>query len=172
MRLSMTANILAALCLFAGVCNAQNITALDAKNGFRDVVFGDTITKFTSLKMFEDSGSAEYYTRTTDDLSAGGATIDRIVYGFYKGRVFSVMLTTKGYANGRTLLQMLRSLYGQSNQPNRDVENYYWMGDTCTLTYAGNPITSNATISYISRRISAQMQADAKLDALIPFGRF
>lgn len=88
------------LCFVAGtlpvLALSEGLKALDEKNGFRDLTFGAAIEGIEGMKLIEDGGANKYYSRSEDELSLGGAELTGITYGFYKGKLASVILEAKG----------------------------------------------------------------------------
>jgi hypothetical protein len=142
---------------------AGSLTDLDAKYGFRDLVFGSTLTK--DMKLTEDDGDEKWYNRPHDDLKIGAAVLKEISYGFYQNQLMSVLIHTTGFVNSRALLQVLTEAYGQGTQDNKFSEDYWWRGNRVRLVYRQNPITDDATIIFTSYELSAKQKADEKAKA-------
>jgi hypothetical protein len=140
-----------------------SLTYLDYKNGFRDLQFGDPPK--AGMVLREDGGDSKYYVRPSDDLSIGGAHLSQLIYGFYKNRLESVWMATKGFIDSRALLEVLRQAYGPPSQPNQFMEDYQWFGSKVTVSYKKNPITNNADVWFFSKPLVAEQQADQKSKA-------
>jgi hypothetical protein len=140
-----------------------SLAYLDFKNGFRDLKFGDPPAADMVLK--EDSGDSKFYVRPQDELGIGGATVNRIAYGFYKERLSSILIETKGLTNSRGLLDVLRQAYGIGEQPNRFMNSYTWRGSRAIVSYDENSITHNATVWFFSAPLISEEQADKKAKA-------
>jgi len=139
-----------------------SLKALDEKNGFRTHHFGDDISQFTDLTIAEDDGDAKYYTSTDENLKIGGATIQRIAYGFYKGKFYEVSIKTEDYTNSRALFEALKAQYGRPYQSNQYIEDYSWWGKVVSLNYDENSVTSSAKVLMYSKPISKQEELDKK----------
>jgi hypothetical protein len=137
---------------------------LDFKNGFRDLKFGNPPTSDMVLKE-EESGDTKYYARPRDDLSLGGAQLQRIIYGFYKDRFFWLLLETQGLVNSRAMLDVMRQAYGPGYQGNRYMQQFAWFGSRVSGIYTENAVTSDARMSLSSKSISAEKEADKKTKA-------
>jgi hypothetical protein len=140
---------------------AQNLKALDDKNGFREYKFGDTITKFTNLKVIESNKDSTnvFYKRTDDKLTIGEYEVE-LIYGFYKGQFSTLFIKTKGYTNSRGVLKTLIELYGKGFQDNKYIEKYSWTGNLVRLSYDENSATNNASTLMYSLGISAKKKND------------
>jgi hypothetical protein len=141
---------------------AQNLKKLDEKNGFRDAIFESDTSAYKDLVFLEGDGNTKYYKRTSDELKIGDSELDGIIYGFYKGKLSTVMLTTKGYTNSRGVLSVLNAQYGRGYQSNQFMEKYSWSSKNVLMSYTQNSITDDATIFMFSRIIMAQESKDKK----------
>jgi hypothetical protein len=137
-----------------------SLSYLDFKNGFRDLKFGDPYPQ--DMRLIEESGETKYYTRASDDLTIGRSLVRRIVYGFYKGRFYAVLIDTEGYTNSRALLEVLREAYGPGTRPNRFMDTYYWNGARVLLSYDEKPLSHEATVIYTSVPLSDEKKAEDK----------
>jgi hypothetical protein len=137
-----------------------SLTYLDFKNGFRDVTFGDPPTSDMVLK--EDAGDAKYYTRARDDLSLGGAQLQSIAYGFYKGHCSWLVIETKGLINSRAILEVMRQTYGPGYQGQGTpyLQQVAWFGSRVSGTYSENSVTSDAYMVLASVPMTTEEKAD------------
>jgi hypothetical protein len=154
------------LCLSVSLI-AQNLKALDTKNGFRDFKFGDDISTFKDLVEIEigKDGLTKFYSITDDKLAIGTSELEKISYGFYKDKLFAITIATKGYSNSRGVLKALQELYGNGTQENRFMEKYTWWGSKVWAFYEENSITKNAQIMFLSKPIVDQRTQDEKENA-------
>jgi len=130
--------------------NSQDIKRLDADNGFGDMHFGDSLTKFSTMKIIDQvEDSAYIFCRKTDDsLKFAGAEVD-LVYTFYLKRLATVFISTKGEVNSRLVLKYLEDRYGKGSQEDKYLYNFLWNGQYTRLTYHEHVISMDAKI-YIS----------------------
>jgi hypothetical protein len=141
---------------------AQNLKKLDEKNGFRDAVLGSDTTSFNDLVVVEKEGNSVYYKRTGENLTVGDFTLDAVTYGFYKGKLSTIIISTKGYTNSRGLLQIFNTQYGRGYQSNRYIEKYSWSGKNVIMSYNENSATNDANIFMWSKQLSDQEALDKK----------
>lgn len=159
---------LAALCVFwasqgVGVLSAGEIAPgslayLDAKNGFRELHFGDPPKK--DMILVESFGEEKVYKRSRENLIIGAAKVENIVYLFYKNRLSSVIIWTKGIINSSAMLEVLREAYGAGFQSNQYLEHILWSGSKVNLLYAQNVITRDAQITFFSIPIGRETEKD------------
>jgi hypothetical protein len=117
------------------------------------------------IVLKEDGGDKKFYMRPRDNLLIGGAHMNQLTYGFYKNRMQSVMMKTKGIIDSRALLEVLRQAYGQAFQPNQFMEGYQWTGSKVILRYDENPITRDADVWFFSRPLLAEEKTDQTIKA-------
>lgn len=120
--------------------NAQLLAKLDKKNGFRDVQLGTPIKFFKKIVQEWQIDDDKNYRRKTDKLSINGMPLTEIVYGFYKGRLAHIYLTSPGIENSRNLLAFFQSIYGPGEQVYEEAVEFdnmiQWTGKKVILTYS------------------------------------
>jgi hypothetical protein len=149
--------------LFAGRLTAQaqepgTLEALSDKYGFRDAHFESPTTAFKDLVLI-DPRKKSYY-RRGDSKKIGGAQVNSIYYYFYKGKLASVAITTKGIEDSRALLAALKAQYGPGEQPNDRIEKYEWLAGRVKMVYDQNIITDDATVVMLSTYMAHQQNTD------------
>jgi hypothetical protein len=137
-----------------------SLAYLDAKNGFRDLTFGDPPTP--DMQLTEESGDFRTYVRATDDLTIGEAHLQFIAYRFYKNRFGAAVVGTKGYANSVALLEVLRQAYGQGDQPNQFLHQYFWHGSRVWVSYDRKLIGDETIAVWRSLPLYRERQAEEK----------
>lgn len=123
--------------VFSG--KGQTVAQLDKKNGFRDVKLGTNLKFFKNVVLEWQLDDAKNYRRTTDKLSINGMPLTEIVYGFYKGRLTHIYLTSPGIENSRELLHFFESVYGPGERIYEETEEFdnalQWTGQKVIFTY-------------------------------------
>ena len=138
----------------------SSLAALDFKNGFRDLKFGEPPTHSMVLK--DDAGDKKYYTRPEDDLSIGGGRANQLIYGFTNNRLSTILIQTNGMSNSRALLEVLRQAYGPGSQPDPSLPRYTWRGSQVRVSYNENANTHNADtwLHHVPARDEEQKDAE------------
>jgi hypothetical protein len=131
-------------------------TALDSKNGFRNYHFGNDISQHTELVKKETAGNTIYYTNPRESLKIGEADLKGVVVGFYKSKLFYILIRTTGQLNSMRSKDVLEAQYGLGFQDNKHIPSYAWFGHNVTLIYDENSITHDAKIAFLGRTIDAQ----------------
>jgi len=122
------------------ILNVQGREKLDKKYGFRDVQLGTSIKFFKNIVKEWQTDDDKNYRRKTDKLSINGMPLTEIVYGFYKGRLAHIYLTSPGIENSRNLLAFFQSIYGPGEQVYEETLEFdnmiQWTGKKVILTYS------------------------------------
>lgn len=125
---------------------------LDSLNGFRGVTFGTDFGKFTGLTVDDEQGKVKLYKKKDDDLDIGPADLSEIVYEFYDGKFFGVILYTKDKADSAELLAIATKAFGEG-QP-IDPDNTVWEGKTAFAHFSENPMTGEGTFIMANSELS------------------
>lgn len=156
-------NLLLFCLLFAGLAaNAQSIEDLDAKNGFRDATFGNSITKMKGLVAVATEGSDKCYRRTSDVLKISNAPLRSIEYCFYKGVLASITVTYTTEETREKLLQSLQIAYGlglDSTDYKPSITGNFWRGKVVSMLLSndasgagGNLLINSELVSELKRK--------------------
>lgn len=109
---------------------------LDAKNGFRDVTFGQAPTadmvrrsrsKVTVLAL-------DMYARPHERLAIGRVKLDYILYGFYKERLIEVDLKVRP-EDCQLLTRFLEAAYGGPSEKTNGSLVREWNGESVSLMW-------------------------------------
>jgi hypothetical protein len=117
------------------------------------------------MQLVEGDGDTTYYKRPGDELVIGQANVHEITYGFYKERLDSVLLETKGLINSRAMLKGLREVYGSGYRPNQFRDRYVWKGSRVLLYYNEKTISNDAIVIFQDVPLSTEKAGDEKAKA-------
>lgn len=141
-----------------------SLANLDARYGFRDLRFEQSIETCQGMVVVEDDGDLKFCTRKDDSLELGGAKLRRIEYSFYKGKLASVNITAAGDADAATLLKSWEADYGPGRKSPRNITKYYWFGQKVLADYMTSP-TGPASFGMWSKPLQALQEAEKKTKA-------
>lgn len=84
--------------LISLAASGQNLTRLDANNGFRKFKFGMSPTQFSNLEISTSTdlkfrGVIEYKYKGNDIKNFYGVKIDEISLSFYKNKLYQIMVS-------------------------------------------------------------------------------
>ncbi|UPL48520.1 hypothetical protein [Hymenobacter sublimis] len=175
--------ILFSLGLYLSTLAQGSITKLDEKNGFKDAKLESDVSSFSHL-IDEDCGSSEAgvkcYTRTTDVLKVGTASLDKIQYTFYKNALAVIIVTVKGRENIISFSETLQAAYGAGKRPYEGVNEVEWNGErvkmsgevkkeegskelVLTLTIISKPQIARSKTDRVENRKAAMQKAISEL---------
>lgn len=137
-----------------------SLAYLDAKNGFRDLTFGDPPPE--GMLTTEEDGGRRVYVRPDDELTIGDAHVRRMTYTFYRERFAAVRLHTTTLADGRALLAVLQQAFGPGVKDDPKRERYTWVGQQVAVTYGEHTIGHEAEVWLRSQPLMQEQAADAQ----------
>lgn len=148
------------LSLVVGPMLLAGAEALDEKNGFRDLTFGDDVDSVAGLTPVEGEGEdSTWYVRSGDSMSVGSATLTSIRYNFYKGQLGVVHLTAGG-RDCDVLKDSLRENYGRGTKTSKLVTRSWWIGKLVSMSY--EKVAENCEVYILSKPIGDLKEADSK----------
>ena len=124
--------ILMMLCLIAlitgnAVAQTGSLESLEAKNGFKYFILGDSISKYSD-KIEPVKGSNDTYSATDTTLLKIGNEIrlSMILIKTYNGKILSISPMAKPEYSYK-ILNVLLAAYGRwSYRPNQYMDKYFW----------------------------------------------
>lgn len=139
------------------ICAFQN-----EPDSFRGIKWGNNISESPDMGIVEDGGDSKYYIKKNDKMKIGDAELERVVYGFYKGRFYFVLIEFKGLVNYLSIKETFQQLYGEGYRPNRFMEEYVWFGSTVDISLEYKEILKKGTAIYFFKPIIDEKKADMK----------
>jgi len=131
---------LAFLLLLNGTLFAQGtLSRLDEQNGWQHATFEQPITTFEHL-IGTNCSTAEgpavsCYTRSTDTLKLGSATLENIQYTFYNQSLAAITVTLKGTKNIAAFCGTLQEAYGIGTPSDEGPGAVEWHGEQVHMAY-------------------------------------
>jgi hypothetical protein len=95
-----------------------------------------------------------YYTRKGDNLKMGEAQIDKMEYGFFKGKFAEVQITVVGPDNFNHLKKFLFEKYGTVDKPVQGL--YPWNGSVTRIALRYDEPTKTSSLTISSTKITFQ----------------
>jgi hypothetical protein len=137
-------------------------------DGFRNIKWGTNISELSGMSVVETHPDLKFYSKDGDKMAIGNASLDEIVYGFYKDQFSNVLIYFHSLSAFLALKDALFEQYGSGSQPNQFMERYYWMdliGGTTTITLDFSKVSDKGTLSFQSKKLLKKQQADEKQKA-------
>ena len=95
-----------------------------------------------------------YYTKKGDNLRMGEAQLDKIEYGFWKGKFAEVQITAIGPENFNHLKKFLFEKYGTVDKPVQGA--YSWDGSVTQIALRYDEPTKTSSLTIASTKIINQ----------------
>ena len=164
MRLAFLVLLEVFLAGFAAAQDSTNavpgtLAYLDWRYGFRDLKFEQPVGTCQDMVRIEDDDDLKFYTRRGEVLELNGAKLKTIEYGFYKGKLATVVLVAAEEADGLPLLKSLEADYGPGQKSPRNPSKFYWFGKKVLVDYMPSP-TGPVSVGMWSKPLQALQQAD------------
>ncbi len=138
-------------------------------DGFRGMRWGERLEDVAMSKplALESSNKADdtvVYTARDDRLWLGPARLEDIRYTFWKGRLYTVFLGTRGYEDFQRIKQVAFERFGTFDQPDPSVEKYYLQGELSLAGLRFDPKSGAGSLLLISRMLhDLKQQIDREL---------
>ena len=100
-----------------------------ATDGFRGLRWGTKLSDIKGMVKIEtDPGLAEVeqYVRPDEVLQIGEAHLDKIIYSFWRKKLYTVTIWTRNYANYKALRNVVFEQFGTGSRSDESLERYIW----------------------------------------------
>lgn len=131
---------------------------LDWRNGFRDLMFGQTLETCTGMLVTPADGTDNLMlTRREDNLLLGEAKLKQVQYSFYKRKLVAVVVQIEGDENVTNALRVLKHAYGEGTTGTNGAVQ--WLGERVQAEL--NPLKDKHGSAFlIGSRALSQEQRD------------
>lgn len=129
---------------------------------FRNMLWNSNIKEYNGMVLVEDNKYNRYYSRPTDQLSINDAALSNISYGFYQGRLSSVIIRFKGYTNYTKIVDAMNQKFSNGYQDNQYLKSFYWgLSAPATAHLEYSDITKAGTLIFAYKPIAEEMRNDS-----------
>lgn len=137
-----------------------------AREAFRGLKWGDSLKNNPDMVISSNlDENAVTYSRKSDKLSIGAATVKRIVYYAWQDRLHLVVISSEGATNWRPLKQATVQKFGRPRQLNEYIDEYYWRKPETIIILKYNEYSEEATLTIGSERIQEEINSYNKAKA-------
>jgi hypothetical protein len=88
--------------------------------------------------------------------------VNRIIYGYYRGRFYNAMIYYGGSENFSEFKEMFSRHYGSPYQANPSEKKYFWEMNDVDLFLAHDDISNEGRVSYFFKPIADEKEAHEK----------
>jgi hypothetical protein len=144
--------------LWVGSAMAARIT--NEPSGFGGYLWGNSSAQYPSLRHVQDAGVAnqlenvEVFENPGEALTLNGATLTKVYYRFFKGKMGSVELRYEGRANREKLREWIEKNYGKLPLSERKQQHMEWHGDNTVISLGYDPLTNLGRLWFIYLALS------------------
>jgi len=125
---------------------------------FRGIKWGSNIRDLPDMKLLAEEGDLKFYEKTNDRMKIGDVDADKIVYGFYKGRFYNVMIYYSSPANFTRIRETLSNTFGKPFQPNESEKKLFWNGEHVNLLLHFDDATNSGRVTYLFKPIQLEIE--------------
>ncbi|MFX0198755.1 MAG: hypothetical protein ACFFCW_21745 [Candidatus Hodarchaeota archaeon] len=114
-----------------------------------EIEWGASISDLPDMVLMEVVGSGKrVYTREGEKLKIGDVDVERIMYGFYKDRLYEVQIRFRRSSSFAKLKEKLFRVYGPGRQRRRSLETYQWYGNNTSVFLGYDEKSEKGVIDY------------------------
>lgn len=125
---------------------------------FRGIRWGENIRNLTDLKLVAEEGNLKFYERENERMTLVDVPVERIVYGFYQDRFYSVLVYFNSAAGFVKIKDGLARELGAPFQPTDVQRKYFWSGDMVNLLLSFDDASDKGRAAFFFRPI--QLEAE------------
>ncbi len=133
-----------------------------APEGFGGIPWASNIRDLPEMKLLAEDGHFGFYTRENEAEKFEGVDIDKIVYGFYKGRFYNAVVYYRSPGSFSALKESFEKLNGSPYQPDPAQKKYFWSGNVTTLLLTYDDAANQGRVSYLFQEIENEIEANEK----------
>ena len=125
---------------------------------FRGIKWGSNIADLPNMKLLAEDGALKFYEKGDDRKEIGPVEVDKIVYGFYKDRFYTVMIYYHSPVNFNRIRDTLSESYGKPFQASESEKKLFWNGEQVNLSLNFDDATNTGRIAYFFKPIQLEME--------------
>ncbi len=125
---------------------------------FRGMKWGSDIRELPDMKLVAEDGNLKFFQKPNDPMKVGDADVDKVIYGFYKGRFYNVMIYYRSPSNFARLQEMYSSEFGKPFQANESEKKLFWEGEQVNLLLNFDEASDTGRITYLFKPIQLEIE--------------
>ncbi|MGV8074143.1 MAG: hypothetical protein AB2L11_06270 [Syntrophobacteraceae bacterium] len=130
--------------------------------GFAGIKWASNIRDLSDMRQLAEDGDIKFYTKDGDIMKLEGVNVDKIVYGFYKGRFYNAMIYFSSPENFSALKDLFTKRHGLPYQPDESMKKFFWSVDVINLLVTYDDRSSQGRVSYFYQEIENEIEAQEK----------
>ena len=150
--------VLFSVLLVLSACGSSSSSEPD---NFKNIKWGAQVGTISGLEQIAEEGDLRLFEKKDDDLKAGAVNLDKIIYGFYKGRFYTAMVYFPA-ASFDAMKEYLAGQFGQPQplQPGGDKGKCLWDGPNVTMFVVADTGSGSGRLSYMYKPL--QLESELK----------
>jgi hypothetical protein len=130
--------------------------------GFRGIAWAANIRDLPDMKLIGEEKDQKFYVREGETVELHGVLMDKVVYGFYKGRFYNVMIYFSSMPSFTKVREQLSREYGSPFRPDESGRKFFWSSGKVNTLLTYNDTLSQGRISHFFQPIEAEIEKDEK----------
>lgn len=135
-----------------------NIQAADLQQGLSGYKWGESVKNYPGLKKAGEKGVITYYSKPGEVYTIGDVSVENVVYGFYKDKLFGIYLNIDSADIYDQLFAHMKEEYGlpdyKTTAENQPV--YKWKEFDVTVKLKLNQISQKMKLAFYYAPISRE----------------
>lgn len=132
--------------------------------GFGDIRWETDFSTLSGMKHYRTDpsyGGIEFYFKEREKLKTEKGKYKTIQYGFWKGKFYVGMITTRGISNWNALKEDVFGKFGEGAKPFINKEEYLWVGEKVMMALQYDEI-SKAGVYYLRSDVLRKKMSSQK----------
>ncbi len=130
--------------------------------GFRGIAWAANIRDLPDMKLIGEEKDQKFYTREAETVELHGIVMDKVVYGFYKGRFYNVMIYFSSMQSFTKMRDQLAREYGNPFRPDESDRKFFWASGKVSTLLTYDDALSQGRITHFFQPIEAEIERDEK----------
>ena len=144
-----------------GAAPLQPLSTIDAA-GYLDLRWGQPFSQFAGLQSVATDpayGGVQQYTQNQSSIRFGRARVDDIIYGFWQGGLYTIIVWTSNFLDFEDLKAEAFRRFGEGIQNRDDVEKCFWTDKVTDRMLSYSYETDTGYLWMRSRALHEQVKA-------------
>ena len=151
----MTGMIMAIV--LAGIVYMTMYDSGSEPRSFRGLTWGQSLQDLSGFTLIAEDGDLKFHERADERMKLGDVPLEKVVYGFHKGRFYSVMMYFTSEDNFARSKEVLSRQYGEPYQPAPSEKKYYWDDNDLSVLLTLDDASGTGRVTYVFKPIENEI---------------
>ncbi len=124
---------------------------------FRGLKWGTDVGTLSGYNQIAQEGPLVFYEKHDDQLQIEDVKLEQIIYGFHKGRFYTVMIYLPSTGFNR-IKEIMTRQYGQPTQPDNTPSKLIWDGPNVSVLLTSAAGQDAARLAYLYKPIQLEVE--------------